>query len=86
MTRINICQNIKEEKTKMLTLTFHLVMSNDTYEMHDPTNAPLGLPPIQLVAWGPWSIVSNKIHWKEEGNPVRICGSFSIKTKKETRY
>jgi hypothetical protein len=53
MTRINICQNIKEEKTKKLILTFHLVMSNDTYETHDPTNAPLGLPPIQLVAWGP---------------------------------
>jgi len=37
---------------KMLILTFHLVMSNDTYETRDPTNAPLGLPPFQLVAWG----------------------------------
>lgn len=37
---------------KMLIPTFHLVMSNDTYEMRDPPNAPLGLPPFRLVVWG----------------------------------
>lgn len=38
---------------KMLILTFHLVMSNDTYEMHDRSNAPPVLQPNQAVAGDP---------------------------------
>ena len=38
---------------KILIHTCHPVMSNDTYEMHDRTNAPLGLQPFQVVAWDP---------------------------------
>lgn len=41
-------------------------MSNDTYEMHDQTNAPLGLQPFQVVAWDPWSVLSKDIHESKE--------------------
>jgi hypothetical protein len=44
----------------MLIVTFDQVMSDDTYEIHDLTNAPLELPPSQVVAWDPVSFVSEK--------------------------
>lgn len=51
---------------KKSILTCHLGMSNDTYETHDQTDAPLGLQPFQVVAGDPWSILSKEIHWKKQ--------------------
>jgi len=45
----------------MFIVTFDQVMSDDTYEMHDQTNAPLELPPSQVVAGDPVSFVSDKM-------------------------
>lgn len=41
-------------------ITFDQVMSNGTYGMRDQVNAPLELPPSQVVAWGPGSFVSDE--------------------------
>lgn len=44
--------------------TFDQVKSNDTYGMHDPTNAPVELPPYPLVVWDLGSFLSEE-HVKE---------------------
>lgn len=43
---------------RIFLLTFDRVKSDDTYEMHDQTNAPLELPPSLAVAGDPLSIGS----------------------------
>ena len=54
--------------------TFGLVMSDDTYEMHDQVSAPLGPPPFQVAAWDPWSVVSDV--FGNEGQYVRTNDTY----------
>lgn len=49
------------DKTEDFIVTFDQVMPDDTYEKHDQTNAPLELPPSQVVAGDPVSFVSDKM-------------------------
>lgn len=55
---------IGERKQRVSIVTFHQVTSDDTYEMHDQANAPLELPPSQIVAWDLVSFVSDKSIYK----------------------
>lgn len=49
-------------------LTFDQVTLDDTYEMHDQTNAPLELLPSQVVVWDPESFVSANVNKRTKQN------------------
>ncbi len=65
----------------MFIVTFGQVTSDDTYEMHDQANAPLELPPSQVVAWDPVSFVSDKsVLNRTEKRPKLLKKAFRSNT------